>query len=134
MGFDLTHTKTGSTFHFSGSGWTFILNLANRYGWKGMGTARPRKWGLFKQWPGWYDSNDGQFVKTEDAAHLADTLEKARLDPNLDGQAEQVFKDIKTMLEQTLGQPIPLDTSIAMDKQHLADFIRFCREGEFRID
>jgi hypothetical protein len=67
---------------FSIDSWPRLLDLARLYGWKPMGTQNE----LWLQeendedWDGDYCTNDGQIVLSEDAAALADALEKAVVD------------------------------------------------------
>jgi hypothetical protein len=76
MGYDLTNDE-GDYFRFNISGWSPMLALAEKYGWKPGKTLHERD----KRWNGTYYSNDGQRVTAKDAVAIADALEKAL--PNL---------------------------------------------------
>jgi hypothetical protein len=74
MSYDL-EGKHGS-FQWSGVGWGFVLSIAEDYDWKPARTKAPRGVKASK-WKGGYDTNDGQTILTEDAANLADALQRA---------------------------------------------------------
>jgi hypothetical protein len=59
MGYDLTNDE-GDYFRFNISGWSPMLALAEKYGWKPGKTLHERD----KRWNGTYYSNDGQRVVT----------------------------------------------------------------------
>src|SRR4051794_37756746 len=64
----------GGDFEFNNMPWSHLLRLASMYGWEPAGTVLR---GAKDDWDGNYFTNDGQRVKKEDAAHLADALEQA---------------------------------------------------------
>jgi hypothetical protein len=116
MGMDL-HGAAGY-FRFNNWSWYQVLELAYEYGWKPAGTE-PGQWcdpetgELDEQlspdpdeWDGTYFSNDHQWVTDEDAANIADALERALED-----------------------KPDSSDEA----KQWVRDFIAFCRAGAFFI-
>jgi hypothetical protein len=126
MGMDLTN-KAGGTERFSNASWREILMLAYEYGWKPAGTEAgawidPETGELNKQlspdpdeWDGDYFSNSFQWVTEEDAASIADALERALKD-----KAE---RDTDSSPEYFSGE----------GKQKIRAFIAFCRVGEFFI-
>src|SRR5215210_2459479 len=116
MGVSLTNVE-GHHQHLSWSSYRDLLGLAYEYGWKPCGTE-PGQWydengELNEQmspdpekWSGRYFSNDYQWVTDEDAANIADALERALED-----------------------QPNSCDEGF----QWVRDFIAFCRAGAFSI-
>lgn len=92
-------------------------------------------------WKGIYDSNDGQWVTDEDAARLADALERALPDISDFGKEEGSLPPIAS-LENQLS---PEDGYSGSDddllerfagkewKEYLGEFITFCRAGGFTI-
>jgi hypothetical protein len=89
MGYDLFSANENLTedqrnYYLSIFSWPMILELAQQYGWKPMGTVQYQQ---FKEdvtllyedhkWSGGYYSNDGQAVVADDAKALADALESA---------------------------------------------------------
>lgn len=76
MGYDLY--REGDAFSVSVHTWPRAYALAIEGGWEPRGTLPPK--GLSKkarsEWPGTYDSNDGQFIAADDASNMAAALEK----------------------------------------------------------
>ena len=116
MGMDLKNVE-GGTERFGIAAWHSVLELAYEYDWKPTGTepgawVDPETGELDKQlspdpdeWSGTYFSNDYQWVTEEDAAGIADALERALKDTPFGGK----------------------------DRQKLSQFIAFCRVGAFFI-
>ena len=108
--------------------WTRILSLAIFYGWQPMGTRVPSITELqgfdFEDWDGTYLTNDGQIVVAEDALLLSMALEKS-LDDIPDFDVEH--------LPLPSGQINVFEYFAGDNKQHLVDFIRFCKLGSFLI-
>lgn len=100
MGMDL-HGASGYE-RFSYTSWCEILGLAYEYGWKPQGTEAGQWYDengkLIKQlspdpdeWDGDYFSNNFQLVTEEDAANIADALERALDDiPDFDTDEKRV--------------------------------------------
>jgi hypothetical protein len=146
MGVDLS--GAGGHQRFSHMSWHKVLDLACEYGWQPAGTELPRwhdetgalieQWSLdANEWDGGYSSNDGQYVTDEDAAHIADALQRALEDiPDFDtgerwaeyGPADQLTDP----LARALMMP-SLEFFSGEAKQHVRDFIAFCRAGGFCI-
>ena len=76
MGMTLSGTKR--TLCLSHSSWCSLLSCAECYGWKPMGTGPPIiDWPEGEVWDSFdYTSNESQLVTQEDAANLADALER----------------------------------------------------------
>jgi hypothetical protein len=129
--------------------WQCILLLGLKYGWEPRGTEPPdpensdhedsededfddedfdHEDSSFedfdpKEWDGNYDSNCGQTVTADDAAALANAVERALPDiPNhVCGSSSDVFKT----LFETLSGP--------EEKNRLIEIIAFLRKGSFAI-
>jgi hypothetical protein len=102
MGFDFT-SRQGEAFRFSVWEWRATLELARDFGWLPKGTLAPDDYdpdddggfstkdvvtgqrvdfdvpgdGRRGAWSGTYSTNDGQVVTDEDAASMADAIERA---------------------------------------------------------
>lgn len=138
MSFELRSKTDNSEFNFSGTGWTFCLILAERFGWIPEGTKKPKGFGFFKKWPGNYDSNEGQCVSTFDSNKLADSIETALKSDVLEEQAKKVSSIIEESIRTALGELRKgYEVNIDIDNDFLAyyqNFISFCRKGEFQIN
>lgn len=132
MGFDLK-SATGQEFNYTGTGWTFYLNLAMQYGWEKKGTRKPKGYGLLRKWAGNYDSNEGQIVEADDATNLANALERALADPILSKQASKLAKGLTAAIEQAIGRPMGYKIDEQVDFESTKRFIAFCRAGQFII-
>lgn len=133
------------------------LRLAQSLGWKPIGTRLPDSHALnvpCMDWDGSYLTNDGQVVLTEDARSLAWALEKA-LDDIPDANSETDWNpkfwreaDLPEWFSpeerEMIEDGLELDSHIWLEvhpfaffagdeKQHLMQFIRFCRLGSFTI-
>jgi hypothetical protein len=173
MGMDLS--GKGGDFRFSHQNWRAILELAHEYGWEPAGTKPPefivyapdgvtvdevatRSWRQrYANWDGGYFSNDYQVVCDEDAANIADALERALDDVPDEGggghvltpaqyqaaqrdelSQEDLDKATEQFMERRAASPpqIPPQTPawyFAGEKDYLREFITFCRAGEFAI-
>lgn len=100
----MTLSGTERTLCVGHGAWSEVLITAQENGWETRSTLPP----IYDQdaldWSGNYTSNDSQLVGEEDAASLADALERALLDI-YDAEA----------------------------RAFLEDMIAFCREGGFRL-
>jgi hypothetical protein len=156
MSFELVNQSTEVCRTFSKQFWSKVLELAGLYGWQPKGTRPPANLDLYElntEWLGTYLTNDGQIVKAEDAFLMAAALEKSlehisdvnqtdwntifRLDDDLPewlSLEEQAFmeEELKDGLLDILGTH-PLEFFAGAEKQHLREFIRFCRLGSFKI-
>jgi len=158
MGMDL-HGASGYE-RFTNTSWSKILELAYEYGWKPQGTE-PGEWydengELDKQlspnpdeWDGTYFSNDYQLVTDEDAANIADALQRALDDiPDFDtdekrveygpgelptSQVERSFVEQGLVINVPNASLSPVEYFSGEAKQMVRDFIRFCQAGGFRI-
>jgi hypothetical protein len=120
MGMDLS--GKGGYFRFSRRTWRTILEQAHEYGWDPIGT-KPPEFIVYAQdgvtvdevgtragrqyhgnWDGGYFTNDHQVVVDEDAANIADALERALGDVPDEGGGD-----------------------------YLREFITYCRAGAFAI-
>lgn len=117
-----TLKRRGDAFRWKRDGWVEILELARQFGWQPAGTAPPR--GIRKaDW----DSNDyrswsRQQVTAEDSLRFAAALAKA-LKQIPTGPISKPPKSASKELEQFYG----------IERDGLADFVKFCRRGAFRI-
>lgn len=120
MGMDLS--GKGGSFRFNNATWREVLKLAYYYGWKPAGTEAgqwidPETGELIEQmspdpetWESMdYFSNSFQWVTDEDAANIADALERALEAEPRDEEFGSGFTD------------------------YLREFITFCRAGTFCI-
>ena len=110
-------------FGWTMSGWPWVLKSAVKHGWEPTGTGPPD--GILKKdWSGTYTSNDGQLVYAGDARRLAAAVQRF-----LDATATQQKQKNK---KHTSTNTPPWDTEEGK-RDHLEDFIEFCRRGSFRI-
>jgi hypothetical protein len=135
MGMDLKGKD--SDFAFNLFAWGNTLRLACMYGWEPAGTRAPRKWGRKGKrppWEGGYDTNDGQRVTDEDAAALADALERALPDvPTHDALAHKTREVGGIRCIPYDADVSPLEYLSGKGRTRLTEFIRFCRDGGFEI-
>ena len=157
MSYELVNQSVEVCRTFSSQFWVKALELAGLYGWQPKGTHPPADLDLYElntEWLGTYLTNDGQIVRTEDAFWMAAALEKSlkdisdannkidwnavfRLDDDLPewiSLEERAFMEdeLQDGLLDIMGTP-PLDFFAGDEKQHLREFIRFCRLGSFKI-
>jgi hypothetical protein len=157
MSYDLISRSTILCRTFSRQFWAKALELAALYGWKPIGTRPPSYLDFYQigaEWDGRYSTNDGQTVKAEDARSLAAALERSLKDisdKNLpmdwdalvyqgDDLPEWLSPEERETIEESLQDGLldimgmsPLDYFAGDEKQHLREFIRFCRLGSFEI-
>jgi hypothetical protein len=165
MGMDLA--GEGGYYHFGRIAWDKLLELGRQYGWEPAGTEYPegtvyRPDGTVDEamteeersvaagWEGGYLSNNRQWVTAEDAACLADALERALPDiPDFDTDEkmkvytpdEPPTDPVMAMLaEAGLGDLAGPDDSLSPVeffsgemKEKIRGFIRYCRAGGFSI-
>lgn len=160
MGMDLIN-GAGGIERFSNTSWREMLKVAYEYGWKPAGTE-PGEWidpetgELDKrlspdpdEWDGNYFSNDCQWVTEEDAAHIADALERALKDmPACNTDEKRVEHGLSnlpaspvesSLVEQGLAASGPNVPSSPLEffsdegKQRIRAFIAYCRVGAFFI-
>ena len=135
---DLTN-QSGDTFRFGNMSWAFLLNLAERYGWKPAGTAKPEGWKEESKWPGNYDSSDGQTVTSDDAKALAKAVRAALEDKKLETRAKELEADFRRWIEERVGPELAKTYQVGLGKEenyrpHLNKFIEFCNKGPFMIE
>ena len=157
MSYELISRSTVLCRTFSRQFWSKALELAKLYGWKPIGTRPPSHLDFYKigaEWDGGYSTNDGQTVKAEDARSLAAALERSLDDiPNEnlpmdwtsmslreDDLPEWLSPEERSFMEEELKDGLldimgmsPLAYFAGDEKQHLKEFIRFCRLGSFEI-
>ena len=145
MGMDLS--GAGGYFRWNFGEWGDLLELAQAYGWKPMGTGPPRGMKKAEWGEGTYFSNEGQLFYARDAKALADALERAVLALANETAANQPAKVPKTrkahkldhFLAAITGKNKPKKGRIAVqsfspkDLLYICGFIDYCREGSFRI-
>jgi hypothetical protein len=92
MGMDLIG-RNGQRWSLSYSGWEFLLNLADKYGWEPAGTTLPDDPAYADiHWDGNYSSSDFQSISAADVMEIAATLERAvTAEPELDSDTRREF-------------------------------------------
>ncbi len=131
MSIDLTSLRDDEGwFGFSNTGWTFILNLAEAYGWQPHGTALEDE----GDWGGCYDSTDGQAVSDSDALQLAQALEAALQSLNLNKVSKRLGVELKGIILSELELPEEPEFSQGIDEKFVMHFIIFCRRSGFLIE
>lgn len=135
MGMDLS--GPGGEFWWDFFRWHKLLRIALRHGWEPAGTLLPLVETVEfpeEDWDGGYVSNDHQLVTAEDAAALADALERAL----------PTISDTNTLTDAERDQLESVDEAelAASDlrwlsgpdwKTAIREFIIFCRAGGFTI-
>jgi len=135
MGMDLS--GEGGYYRFSNVGWGKVWELARQYGWEP--TA---------DWDS-YILNAYQTVDSEDAALLADALERALPDiPDFDtdeklreyAPGDPPTDPVMQLLVEAVGAGIgpndslsPVEFFSGEAKEKVQDFIAYCRAGAFTI-
>jgi len=136
MGVDLT-SDSGDDFDFGYVGWSFVLELARRYGWKPQGTEPPEDLDA-SEWEGEYESSDGQRVTAEDARALAGALSAAIDDPKLHETVLSLDERDRKRVQKQVGPELAASYVGVKDfeeyRQSLKEFVAFCRKGAFRIE
>jgi hypothetical protein len=151
MGMDLR--GEGGDFHLDIVTWRMVLTLAIDHGWKPAGTEPPdiaflRKDGTVDKEKTTayrqayedrdttnYYTNDFQWVTEEDAANIADALERALTHvPNERTIVMKAALMPSGVPFDVLEHLTPLDWCSGVDgKAHIREFIDFCRTGGFCI-
>jgi hypothetical protein len=122
MGYELIGPQR--EFRFNMTGWPSVLQMAESHGWMPLGTKRPQEPFGDSRWGGSYYTNDGQIVTPEDAAALGDALTRALPD----------LQQEPTALQGDVVDEDPDEVHAWRgNRQRVADFIAFCREGGFEI-
>jgi len=132
MGMDLT-SESRATFRWNGSGWTFLLNLAQRYDWRPVGTQAPPTVEN-ASWSGAYDSNEGRRVTADDARALGVALERAVADSERTRKAEELALEISVAVREQTGYA---DYHVGVPESiwgYLEEFADFCKKGGFNIE
>ncbi|HET9907781.1 MAG TPA: hypothetical protein VFQ23_14115 [Anaerolineales bacterium] len=157
MSYELLNPYTTISRTFSRQFWSKALALAELYGWQPMGTEPPSEHDFDEinaEWDGTYLTNDGQMIKAQDALSLAFALQNALKDiPGAKipvalnagfwmeadlpdwfspDELEMVDDGLENELLDFNGTP-PLEFFAGDEKEHLQQFIRFCRLGNFVI-
>jgi len=102
MGMDLIGRN--DVFSLNWTGWRLMYETAVNNGWEPVGTEpNERAPQMPDRWDGGYFSNDFQIVTAEDAANMADALDRS------------------------------LEFNVTDDDEYIIDFIRFARGGAFKI-
>jgi hypothetical protein len=141
MSFELT-SESGSERQFRGGAWALILNVGEAYGWIPAGTLPPEG-ETDDEWPGNYDSSEGQLVARADAANLATALTAALADPQRRDRQRAISRELDRVMHEMKVEEFGED-EIGLYKEDpdpqiiadeaLRDCIAFFSEGAFRID
>jgi hypothetical protein len=151
VGMDLR--RKGGYLHLDIVTWRMVLTLAINHGWKPAGTEPPdiafiskdgtvdeAKTEAYRQaYEDWnatnYYTSDFQRVTDEDAANIADALERAlTLVPDERTVAMKAALTPSGIPFDVLEHLTPLDWCSGADgKAHIREFIDFCRTGAFCI-
>jgi len=131
------HSATGD-FVWDSFSWIKLLRLAERYGWRPVGTkisSSELKWMPNGEWDGNYTTNDGQSVMQADARALAAALEQAAQDiPSEDVIAKHRAPSGGIRILPDPPKIDDLDWFCGHDsKAKVQEFISFCHAGEFQI-
>ena len=132
MGMDLV-SESGEEFQFGSGGWTLLLNHARVYGWQALGTSPPEGVDA-AEWPGNYDSNEGQKVSVADAASLATALASSLRDPSRVATVKEIAAGVSAAVREATGGG---DYEIEVDDGYwplVENFIVFCGRGGFVIE
>ena len=109
--------------------WRQVLMLAWHFGWQPIGTRCPD--GVFdEEWDGDYLRPTEQVLTTDDGRQLANALERAL------ASSREVWRNGKVEASPPSverDQCELLNLSSNSTRKNLADFILFCRAGEFEI-
>lgn len=136
MGMDLS--GPAGDFWWDVFSWRKLLRVAEQHGWEPAGTTlgeaelRDMHDGV---WSGGYTSNDSQVVGVEDADRLAAALEQALpAIPDADVLAPHRGEDGRIVLAPNGPAIEDMDWFCGPDsKDHIREFIRYCRAGAFSI-
>lgn len=119
--------------------WSFLLMLAEEYGWRPAGTALPAKTRRRKGWDGGYSSADGQKVEDGDALAFAAALDRATADRAYRRRVRAVRARLsRAVREAALRQfgialPLDFDDEEGVSKTDVKQVADFCRQGAFTI-
>lgn len=130
MGVDLRNSE-GAQQRLSGTGWSFYLNLAERYGWEPTGTLPPTGVSV-ETWDRSYEACAGQVVSAADAASMANALKRALADPNRTTVERAVAVTISNAMSAAIGRAISIDPP--SDHSMLENLVAFCSAGSFFIE
>ena len=129
---------------FNNYTWAMILSLAKDYGWEPTGTVDPWKKDepAASDWSGSYISLGFQWVTSDDAANIANALERAieKMDDTSVIAPEDIaiasdFRGVIEGMEQLTSFTRTHSVIIKgyLYKQMLKKFIQFCQKGSFCI-
>lgn len=121
-------------FECNNTAWCYILNLGELYGWKPQGTKKPRNYGLFKRWPGDYDSSDGQAVLEADSSGLALALKTAVADDNFSSNSQKLIQQLQEAIERSVRRKLDYQISPDVKISFINEVIEFLKNGEFTIN
>jgi hypothetical protein len=118
--------ETGKTIGLSPAAWFGILDLAEVYGWRPMGTVHPQWWlgrNGQQECCGSYTGPEARLVMWEDALNLAEALEQAFLEyePRPNGHSPRGMT----------AAPVALELPSIGAILGVADL---CRQGDFCIE
>jgi hypothetical protein len=137
MGVDL-YSESGANTGFGYVGWSFVLELAQRYGWQPQGTEPPDGMENPEEWGGEYGSSDGQRVTAADAKAIADALDAAVADSKLHATVMQLDANRRKRVLARVGPELAASFVGVRDFEEYRDCLRkfgaFCRQGSFRIE
>jgi hypothetical protein len=148
MGYTLYNPSAGSE-RVPARLWELALPLARHYGWKPTGTAQPDDWDgkADGRWTGTYEGNDGQWVVEQDAAALAETLERAASAPDFAEQAQREMDEMNADIDAYVAKVYPpapgeeapqhpplTPEEIGRLRDRLLALAVFVRQGEFSIE
>jgi len=136
MSMDLVNER--GTTHFTVYVWDQTLALAGMYGWRPGGTQAPIDWaadGEGREWRGSYILNGSQMVTVDDAAQLANALERGLDDiPDFYAAWHKAVKGEDGGPLIPVGESLsPLEALSGENKLAIRKFIAFCRQGAFKI-
>ncbi len=136
--------------------WRKLLALAKEYGWKPMGTDKPKSFKPQESWDGNYLTNECQTVKEKDASALAQALEMALFDMENSVEPNRKTSPCKEITEDPMIQSlmrefgeVSPDLRQKMERASTVSpanyfrnggeglvmgFIEFCRKGSFVIN
>ncbi len=121
-------------FDLDNISWAIVLNLAEAYGWKPEGTDKPKGYGVFKKWPGNYDSSDNQMVKQTDAIALAEALYVCIKDDNAANRYKVIVDKIEKAIEQSIGKKLDFQIERNIDKVFMKKLSDYIHMGQFYIN
>lgn len=124
----------GGDFYLGSDEWEKLLTLGMRYGWEPAGTLPSNLVGeegetgqsvcqTAEPWSGTYSTHDLQEVSAEDAAALADALERALSNtPDLPLAPESFPHDVDDV-----------ERLLTYGRARIRDFVAYCRAGFFLL-